>query len=83
VTHHHDIMQGGVIAMLASAGSGFAAWFFGQEATPAVITSVTMGLLIGLIKLWDAWRRARFVKRERESQRAEFDSRPHHHSGGM
>lgn len=81
MTHHHDIMQGGVWAMLASAGSGFAAWFFGQEATPAVMLSVSIGLLIGLIKLIDAWRRARFVRRERESQRAEFDSRPHHHGG--
>ena len=79
MTHHHEIMQGGVIAMLASAGSGFAAWFFGQEATPAVMLSVTIGLLIGALKLYDAWRQARVRRIERESQRAEFDSRPHHH----
>lgn len=81
MTQHHDIINGGWLAMIASAGSGFAAWFFGQEATPAVMLSVTIGLLIGAIKLWDAWRRAKFVRLERETARMELDSRPHHHGG--
>lgn len=58
--------------MATTAAGGFIGWFFGPGATPAVVTSMSIGLLIGLIKLWDAWRRARFIRRERDTIRGEL-----------
>lgn len=58
MNHHQDIVQGGWFAMAASGIGAWIGWFFGG-ASPAVMLSTTIGLLIGAMKLWDYVQRKR------------------------
>jgi len=55
---HQNIVEGGWFAMAATGAGAFIGWFFGG-ASPAVMLSVTIGLLVGALKLYDAIQRKR------------------------